>query len=233
MRTLVIIPTYNERENIQKLVTALFALGHNLDVLVVDDGIDGVDEIIKTMQLSRENLFLAKRESKQGRGTAVRYGLRFGLARGYGYFAGIDADFSHDPQDLPRLLDKAAPDTVVVGSRYVPGSRMIGFPWHRLIFSKLSNFFVRAVLAMQFQDCTGGYRVYPRALVSRLDLAQIKTPGHGQQSEIAYRLHEIGAKFLEIPITFVNRRLGVSKFSVHEAREALFAVLRIRFSRKL
>lgn len=230
-KVLIIIPTYNERENIRELVTKLFALRLNLDVLVIDDGVDDADKIVADMQKENANLFLIKRSEKLGRGTAVREGLRYGLSRDYDLTVEMDADLSHDPADLPRMLERSASDTVVIGSRYVQGSMIRDFPARRLIFSKLSNFIVRTLLSMEPRDCTGGYRVYPRALISRLDLQTIKTPGHGQQAELAYRLSEQGARFAEVPITFVNRRLGVSKFSFHEAKQALLTVLRIRRAR--
>src|SRR3989344_5803588 len=177
-KTLVIIPTYNERENIAKLVESVTGQNLGLDVLVVDDGSDGTDQLILELQKTRENLFLIHRSGKGGRGSAVIEGLKYGLEKNYDYLVEMDADFSHDPQALGQLLAKAAPDTVVIGSRYMRGSKIIGWPFSRRVFSKFANFYASVVLGLGYSDYTNGYRVYPAALVRKLDLNAIRAKGY-------------------------------------------------------
>jgi dolichol-phosphate mannosyltransferase len=229
-KTLVIIPAYNERDNIQKLISQIFSLNVGLDILIVDDGQDGTDKLVLEMKQQHPDLFLIKRANKAGRGSAVIEGLKFGLGKNYEYLVEMDADFSHDPGELPQLLDKVAPDTVVIGSRYVRGSKIAGWPAARRIFSKLANFYAGVVLGLGYHDYTNGYRVYPRVLVRQLNFAAIRSAGFVVLSEIAHQLSEIGAKFVEVPIVFVNRKRGASNFSLREIRESFLSILRIKFS---
>ena len=230
--TLVIIPTYNERENIRGLLVELFPLNATVDVLIVDDGQDGTDQLVSEMQKQNFNLFLIKRQKKAGRGSAVLEGLKFGLERKYDYLVEMDADFSHNPAALPALLREASANTVVVGSRYAKGSIIEGWPWRRRIFSKLANVYARLILGIPIQDYTNGYRVYPATLISRVDFSAIQSKGYILLSELAYQLFVLGARFVEVPIKFVNRRLGSSNFSLAEIKEAFFSVLRIRFGNR-
>lgn len=229
METLIILPAYNERDNIANLVVRLFSVNPGFHVLVVDDSDDGTDQVIARMQGQHPNLFLVKRAAKNGRGSAVLDGLKWGLAKDYDYFVEMDADMSHDPQDLAGLLQKASPDCVVYGSRFVPGARVVGMSAFRKIFSRCANLFARAVLQVGLCDPVSGYRVYPRAIVSRADFFSIKPSGYSVQFETSYRLFEHGARFVEVPITFVNRKRGDSKFSLQEITEAFLSVLKIRW----
>jgi len=231
-KTLVIIPTYNERENIAKLVESVTGQNLGLDILVVDDGNDGTDQLILELQKTRENLFLIHRSGKGGRGSAVIEGLKYGLEKNYDFLVEMDADFSHDPQALGELLAKAAPDTVVIGSRYMRGSKIVGWPLSRRIFSKFANFYASVVLGLGYSDYTNGYRVYPAALVRKLDLNAIRAKGYIVLSELSFALSKVGAEFAEVPIVFVNRARGVSNFSLKEIKEAFLSVVKVRFAGK-
>lgn len=226
--TLVIVPAYNEEENIGRLAEQLLMLPVGVDVLVVDDGKDRTADIIREMQSRHPNLFLIKREGKGGRGSAVLEGIRFGLARTYQFLVEMDADFSHDPQELPRLLDAATEDNIVIGSRYIPGSRIENWPLKRRIFSRLSNIYTNAVFHIGIHDYTNGYRVYGRSAIEKLDMSRIKATGYIVLSEISYQLFTKGVKFVERPIRFVNRTRGGSNLTLKEIKEAFAAVWRIK-----
>lgn len=227
-RTLVTIPTYNEQENISKLIDVLFDLDKDLDILVVDDGKDKTSDVVKEKQKNNLNLFLIKRSEKSGRGKAVLEGLKFGLQKDYQYFVEMDADFSHDPLELPLLLEVAGSNTLVIGSRYAPGSKIINWPLRRRVFSYLANKYAGFVLGMGITDYTNGYRVYGRGALSKLNFGKIKTSGFIVLSEISYQLYKKGVVLKEVPTVFVNRRDGVSNFSLKEIKESFVSVLRIR-----
>lgn len=227
-KILVIVPTYNEEATIGKLVKQLLNLNLNLDILVVDDGTDKTPDIIKNHSAYGHQLFLIKRQLKSGRGTAVIEGLKFGLEGDYDYFVEMDADSSHQPDELPGLIKLAAADNVVIASRYLPGSQIKNWPLRRKIFSRLANFYANLVLGIGLHDYTNGYRVYGRAAVQKLDLNKIKSIGYIVLSEIAYFLHRRGVKFKENKTLFINRNRGVSNFSSKEIKEAFSAVWRIK-----
>ena len=227
-KNLVIIPTYNEQENIIRLVETLFALNLDLDILVIDDGNDRTTDLIKKKQADSANLYFIKRVGKAGRGSAVLEGLKFGLAKDYQYLIEIDADFSHRPEELPSLLTLAAPNTLVIGSRYAKGSKIVNWPLKRRIFSRLANFYADLILGIGIRDYTNGYRIYGREALEKLDFDKIKASGYIVLSEIAYQLFLKGVEFRETPTVFVNRRRGVSNFSMKEISEAFLSVLRIK-----
>jgi dolichol-phosphate mannosyltransferase len=225
---LVIIPAYNEQENIVKLVENLLDLRLSTDILIVDDGKDGTATLIKELQNRNPNVFLIKREGKLGRGSAVIAGLKFGLERDYEYLVEMDADFSHEPKELPLLMEKATPDGVVIGSRYVRGSRIENWPLKRRIFSRLANFYAEMVLGIGIHDYTNGYRVYGRKAVEKLNFEKIKATGYIVLSEISYQLFRKGVPFTECRSIFVNRSRGGSNFTMKEIKEAFIAVWKIR-----
>lgn len=227
--TLVIIPSYNEKENIVALIDTLFGLGIDLDVLVVDDSTDGTADIIRKRQESDPKPILIARGGKGGRGSAVVEGFKYALERDYSRIVEMDADFSHDPKELPSLLEKSGPDTLVIGSRYLKQSRIVNWPRSRRIFSRCANFYANLVLGIGIHDYTNGYRVYGRTALEKLDTSAIKSRGYIVLSEIAFQLHRKGVQFAEVPTVFVNRARGQSSFSLKEAREAFLSVLRIRF----
>lgn len=228
-KTLIIIPSYNEKENIASLIDALLKLPVGADVLVVDDSSDGTAAMLKEKQVTEPRLFLIAREKKSGRGTAVLEGFRFALSRDYQRIVEMDADFSHDPKELSSLLALSGSNTLVIGSRYLKTSKILNWPRSRRVFSKCANFYAHIVLGIGIHDYTNGYRVYGREALEKLDIEKIKSRGYIVLSEIAYQLFRKGVSFAEVPTIFVNRARGVSSFSLKEAREAFLSVLRIRF----
>lgn len=231
MRTLIVIPTYNEALNLEQLVERLLALDPDLDVCVVDDASpDGTGDLAE--ELGRRHpgrVSAVHRTAKAGRGAAVLAGLRQGAADGrYGRFVEMDADISHLPEELPRLLTAADRADVVIGSRYAHGSRIEGWPLRRRVMSKLSNRLIDTLLDLPIGDYTNGYRVYSRPAVELLLGAPLRERGYISLSEWACVLHRGGMSFTDVPTTFVNRRLGVSKMSAAEAKEALRALVRLR-----
>lgn len=231
-RTLVIIPSYNEEENIVRLIRALRALDAKPDVLVVDDGSDKTAELVQAESVTDPGIRLRKREGKGGRGTAVLDGIRIGLDEGYDVLVEMDADFSHHPEALPALLALSEPNTVVIGSRYLPGSRIENWPLSRRVFSRLANLYARLILGIPIHDYTNGYRAYGRDAAAKLRPEDIRSKGYIVLSEISWQLHKAGCRFRETPIVFVNRARGASNFSFKEVAEALTAIWRIRFRKQ-
>jgi len=227
-KILVIIPTYNEQDNIIELINKLFFLKLNLDILVIDDGADNTENLIKEKQLKQPGLFLIKRQSKSGRGTAVLEGLKYGLKKDYDFFVEMDADISHQPEELPALLNLAGTNTIVIGSRYVRGSKIINWSLRRRIFSKLANLYAGLILKIGIKDYTNGFRVYGREAIEKLEFEKIKSTGYIVLSEIAYQLFKKGVKFAENKIIFINRKRGNSNFSLKEIKESFLSVLRIK-----
>ena len=227
-KILVIIPTYNEQDTIISLVDKLFSLNLNLDILVVDDGQDNTEKLIRQKKTANPHLYLIKRQSKSGRGSAVLAGLQFGLKKDYQYFVEMDADFSHQPDELLNLLKMSQANSVVIGSRYVKGSKIENWPLKRRIFSKFANFYADMILGIGINDYTNGYRVYGRKAIEKLDFNKIKSTGYIVLSEIAFQLFKKGVKFYERKSLFINRRRGVSNFSLNEVKESFLSVLRIR-----
>lgn len=228
MQILIIIPTYNEEKTIGKLIDELFSLPLSLDILVVDDGSDRTQEIVKERQKRHSNLFLNKRAKKAGRGSAVLEGIKFGIEKNYDYFVEMDADFSHQPSELLELMQLAEPNAVVIASRYVRGSVIKDWPLRRRIFSKLANICASIILGIGIHDYTNGYRVYGRQVAQKLDFEKIQSSGYIVLSEIAYQLFKKGATFTERKTLFVNRVHGQSSFSLREVKEAFVSLFRIR-----
>jgi len=229
-KTLIIIPSYNESENIVKLVNVLLSLSQNIDVLIVDDSSDHTADLIKKRQISESRLFLIKRQGKGGRGTAVLEGFKFALSKSYELIAEMDADFSHDPHELQSLVAVSGGNTMVIGSRDLKNSRIVGWPMNRTIFHKLANFYANMILRIGIADYTNGYRVYGRAALEKLDISKIKGIGYIVLSEISYQLFKKGVKFVEVPTLFVNRRRGASNFSIKEIIEAFISIIRIKLN---
>ncbi len=229
-KTLVIIPSYNESENIVKLISVLLGENQSIDVLVVDDSLDNTAELVKERQVGEPRLHIIKRQGKGGRGTAVLEGFKFGLARDYRFIAEMDADFSHDPKEFKSLLAVSGDNVLVIGSRYLRESRIIGWPLSRRIFSKLANFYANMVLRANIHDYTNGYRIYGRGALEKLDVPKIKGMGYIVLSEILYQLFRDGVSLVEVPTIFINRKKGTSNFSLKEITEAFTSVIRIRLS---
>ncbi len=234
MSALVIIPTYNERENVENIVRAVFALSEPFEVLIVDDDSpDGTANIVRTLQQEAFNgrLHLLQRTGKLGLGTAYIAGFRWGLERDYQYFFEMDADFSHDPNDLPRLLAKCRDEgaDVAVGSRYCKGGKLVNWPANRIFLSRGASLYTAMILWMPVADPTAGFICYKRHVLEALDLENIRFIGYAFQIEMKYAAYRKGFSVKEVPITFNDREKGQSKMSTKIIREAMLGVLKMRW----
>ncbi len=234
-RRIVIIPTYNEKENIEAIVRKVFSLPADFHILVIDDGSpDGTAGIVKGLQAEFPGrLHLLERSGKQGLGTAYLTGFRWSLDNGYDYVFEMDADFSHNPDDLLRLYSACAEHgaDVAVGSRYCNGVSVVDWPIGRIIMSYYASAYVRTILNMKVYDTTAGFVCYTRKVLETLDLDAIQMKGYGFQIEMKYTAHKLGFKIQEVPIIFINRQLGTSKMSSGIFGEAFWGVIKLRFRR--
>ncbi len=228
----VIIPTYNEKENIEAIIRKVFSLEGGYHILVIDDGSpDGTASIVKKLREEFPNrLFIIERNGKQGLGTAYLTGFKWSLDHDYDYTFEMDADFSHNPDDLPRLFD-ACRDCggVAIGSRYCDGISVVNWPLGRILMSYFASKYVRRVLRMKVHDCTAGFKCYSREALSTIDLDDVRMKGYGFQIEMKYTAWRLGFKIVEVPIIFVNRKLGTSKMSSGIFGEAFWGVIKLRF----
>jgi dolichol-phosphate mannosyltransferase len=230
-RAVVIVPTYNERENIARLIDSVLHQDPDLDVLVVDDGSpDGTGQIVDTLASVEPRINVLHRERKLGLGTAYVAGFRWALARGYDYILEMDADFSHDPGHLPQFLAAAREADVVLGSRYQNGRvTVVNWPISRLILSYSANLYARAVTGLPLFDATGGFKCFRRQALEAIDLDAVKSNGYAFQIEMSFRVWRKGFRIREIPIVFTDRTEGHSKMSKHIVREAIWMVWRLRY----
>ncbi|NUQ23649.1 MAG: polyprenol monophosphomannose synthase [Saprospiraceae bacterium] len=230
--SLVIIPTYNERENIVRMIDTVFSLDKSFHILIVDDGSpDGTAELVKASQQRYPGtLFLMERSGKLGLGTAYIAGFEWGLARSYQYFIEMDADFSHSPADLPRLYEACHSNgaDVSVGSRYVKGGRLENWPYNRVLLSYGASLYVRCITWMQVKDPTAGFVCYTRPVLEAINLHKIRFVGYAFQIEMKFATTSLGFKIKEIPITFTDRLEGSSKMSRGIIKEAIWGVLQMR-----
>jgi len=232
---LVIIPTFNEKENVEAMVRKVFSLAKPFHILVVDDDSpDGTAQIVKKLQLEfPESLFLLERKGKQGLGTAYIAGFRYGLNRNYAYIFEMDCDFSHDPEDLIRLhhaCHKGGYD-MSIGSRYVTGGRVENWPWDRIALSYGASLYVRIITWMNIKDPTAGFVCYKHEVLNAIDLDKIKFIGYAFQIEMKYAVLSLGFKIKEVPITFKDRVLGSSKISKGIVKEGFMGVLKMASKR--
>ncbi|MEO1714991.1 MAG: polyprenol monophosphomannose synthase [Bacteroidota bacterium] len=231
--SLVIIPTYNEKENIANILEAVFSLDRSFHVLVVDDGSpDGTADIVKSMQVQLEGrLFLEQRTGKLGLGTAYIHGFNWALARDYEFVFEMDADFSHNPKDLIRLYEAAAKDGVgmSVGSRYVKGGKLENWPFNRIFLSYGASLYVRFITWMPVKDPTAGFVCYRREVLEKLNFKKIRFVGYAFQIEMQFATRSLGYTISEVPITFTERQEGVSKMSGSIVREAIWGVLGMKW----
>ena len=234
-RRIVIIPTYNEKENIEAIVRKVFSLPIEFHILVIDDGSpDGTAGIVKGLQAEfPEQLHLLERSGKLGLGTAYLTGFRWSLDKGYDYVFEMDADFSHNPDDLLRLYSACAEHgaDVAIGSRYCNGVSVVDWPIGRIIMSYYASAYVRGVLNMKVYDTTAGFVCYSRKVLETIDLDAVQMKGYGFQIEMKYTAHKLGFKIKEVPIIFTNRQLGTSKMSSGIFGEAFWGVIKLRFRR--
>lgn len=233
--SIVIIPTYNEKENIENIIEVVFSLSKDFDVLVIDDGSpDGTGDIVKRLQQKYpSSLFLVERQGKQGLGTAYIAGFKWSLERDYEYIFEMDADFSHDPNDLLRLYSACHDEgaDMAVGSRYVTGVNVVNWPMGRVIMSYYASKYVKFITRMKIHDATAGFVCYKRKVLQTIDLDKIRFKGYAFQIEMKYTTHTLGFKLKEVSIVFVNRVLGESKMNAGIFGEAFFGVIRLRLDK--
>lgn len=232
-KNLVIIPTYNEIENIENMVRKVFSLPKKFDLLIVDDGSpDGTATKVKELQKEFKTLFIEERKGKQGLGTAYIHGFRWALQRDYEFVFEMDCDFSHNPEDLIRLLNACENGAdVAVGSRYVKGGNVSNWDRKRILLSYFASLYVRFILWFNVKDTTAGFKCYKRKVLQTIKLENIKFMGYAFQIEMKYTAFKMGFKIVEVPITFVDRVLGTSKMSTKIFKEAFLGVLQMRFKK--
>lgn len=231
MKRIVIIPTYNEIENIEAMIEKVFSLPFELDLLVIDDGSpDGTAAVVKGLQSKHEGLHIVERQGKLGLGTAYITGFRWALERGYDLICEMDCDFSHNPDDLIKLYDSCMGGAgVSVGSRYVTGVNVVNWPMKRVIMSYYASKYVRMVLGIPVRDCTAGFVCFRAETLRAIDLDNIRMKGYGFQIEMKYTAWKLGFAVKEIPIIFTDRTMGTSKMSSGIFGEAFWGVLKMRF----
>jgi dolichol-phosphate mannosyltransferase len=229
MRGLVTIPTYNERDNIGRLLDMIFELNPELDVLIVDDNSpDKTAEYIKERQRKDPRVKLIERPGKMGLGTAYVAGFKFAIREGYDIVFEMDADFSHDPHDLSRLMEKIADCDFVIGSRYIDGISVVNWPLRRLMLSFFAARYTRFITGMPIKDPTAGFKCWRIEVLKAIDLDRVKSGGYSFQIEMNFKAWKRGFRHCEIPVIFVERRAGTSKMSKHIVFEAVFMVWKLR-----
>lgn len=229
-RVLVVIPTYNEADNIVRIVPEVLAQADGLHVLVVDDGSpDGTAKFVQRMADDDRRIHLLQRPGKMGLGTAYVAGFKYALERGFEFVFEMDADFSHDPKEIPNFLKAAQNADLVLGSRYVNGVRVLNWPMQRLLLSYSANVYTRIITRLPVSDATGGFKCFRRAVLEALDLDAVKSNGYAFQIEMSYKAWRKGFRIAEVPIIFLDRRVGVSKMSKKIVHEAFFMLFKLRF----
>lgn len=234
MSKLVIIPTYNERENISPIITAIFALGKGYHILVIDDGSpDGTAAIVRELQAKwGDSLFLEERKGKAGLGTAYIHGFKWALARGYEYIFEMDADFSHSPADLERLYEACTLQgaDVAIGSRYVKGGGTVNWPQSRILLSKGGSLYTRIITSIPVHDTTAGFVCYRRRVLETINLDEISFLGYAFQIEMKFASWKLGFRIIEVPIVFEDRKFGVSKMHRGIIKEGILGVIRLKWN---
>lgn len=232
--SIVIIPTYNERENIENIIRAVFGLTKEFHILIIEDGSpDGTAGIVKELQKEfPEQLFIVERRGKLGLGTAYIAGFKWALEHGYEYVFEMDADFSHNPNDLPRLYKACAEEggDVAIGSRYVSGVNVVNWPMGRVLMSYFASKYVRIITGLPIHDTTAGFKCYRRQVLETIDLDQIRFKGYAFQIEMKFTAYKCGFKVVEVPVIFINRELGTSKMNSSIFGEAIFGVIKLKFN---
>lgn len=230
--SIVIIPTYNERENIENIIRAVFALEKVFHILIIEDGSpDGTANIVKTLQQEfPERLFMIERKGKLGLGTAYIAGFKWSLEHNYEYIFEMDADFSHNPADLPRLYKACAEEgaDVSIGSRYISGVNVVNWPMGRVLMSYFASKYVRLITGIPVQDTTAGFKCYRRRVLETIDLDGIRFKGYAFQIEMKFTAYKCGFKIVEVPVIFINRELGTSKMNSSIFGEAVFGVIKLK-----
>ena len=229
MKTLIISPTYNERKNIESLVEQIFKLDPSFHLLIIDDNSpDGTAKKVQELQNKFINLHLECRPEKAGLGTAYLFGFKWALKKGYDSVVQIDADLSHDPNDIPRLVSNLNDNDLVIGSRYIEGVSVVNWPIRRLILSYGANLYSRIITGMPINDGTGGFKAWSSSLLSNIKLEKVRSQGYSFQIEMNFRAWRLNARIKEVPIIFVDRTIGESKMSSTIMYEAIWMVWRLR-----
>ena len=230
--SIVIIPTYNERENIENIIRAVFGLEKTFHILIIEDGSpDGTAAIVKTLQQEfPDRLFMIERKGKLGLGTAYITGFKWALEHSYEYIFEMDADFSHNPNDLPRLYEACAVQggDVAIGSRYVSGVNVVNWPMGRVLMYYFASKYVRVVTGLPIHDTTAGFKCYRRQVLETIDLDHIRFKGYAFQIEMKFTAYKCGFKIIEVPVIFINRELGTSKMNSSIFGEAVFGVIKLK-----
>jgi len=229
MKTLIIIPTYNELDNLPKLLPQVLSKGDDIEILIVDDNSpDGTAAFVEKEMKNNDRIHLIKRESKQGLGTAYIAGFKYALQKDFELIFEMDADFSHDPIELPKFLLEAKNNDLVIGSRYITGVNVVNWPMRRLLLSWFANLYTRAITGMPIHDATGGFKCFRRKVLESIDLNQVRSNGYAFQIEMNFKAWKKGFRLKEIPIIFVDRIKGKSKMSKKIVREAVTMVWKLR-----
>jgi dolichol-phosphate mannosyltransferase len=231
--SIVIIPTYNEIENIERIIRKVFSLPHDFHVLIIDDGSpDGTPIVVKQLQKEfAERLFIEERAGKQGLGTAYIHGFKWAIARKYDYIFEMDADFSHNPDDLLKLRQACIDGAdAAIGSRYIKGVNVVNWPMSRVLMSYFASVYVRFITGINVQDSTAGFMCYKRNVLETLELDKIKFVGYAFQIEMKYTTIKHGFNLVEVPIIFTDRTEGTSKMSTSIFREAIFGVIQMKIN---
>ncbi len=230
-KALIIIPTYNESENVVSLVEDILRYEPQVHILFVDDNSpDGTAGLVKKMQETKDNIHLLTRPSKQGLGSAYLAGFKYGLAKGYDYIFEMDADFSHDPKEIPSFLKNMENNDLVLGSRYIKGVNVVNWPLRRLLLSYFANVYTRIATGLPVQDATGGFKCFRREVLEKIDFKSVKSNGYAFQIELTFKAWKHGFRIKEIPIIFIDRVAGVSKLSKSIMWEAVFLVWKLRIN---
>ena len=229
-KTLVVIPTYNEAQNIPRLLPEILRQSPALDVLVVDDNSpDGTARIVRSMRETEARIHILERQGKMGLGTAYVAGFKFALERDYEFVFEMDADFSHDPNEIPNFLAAAASADLVLGSRYTGGVRILNWPMQRLLLSYFANIYTRIMTGLRIDDATGGFKCFRRRVLASIDLDGIRSNGYAFQIEMSFKAWKKGFRISEVPIVFLDRQQGTSKMSKRIVYEAFFMLWKLRW----
>lgn len=233
MKPIVVIPTYNEVENIYAIINAVLESVDGINVLIVDDNSpDGTAAAVEEMMATSERIHLLKRAGKMGLGTAYCDGFRYCLDKGFDAIFEMDADFSHDPKELPNFLEALKENDLVIGSRYITGMNVVNWPLSRLILSYGASIYTRIITGIPIKDTTGGFKCFRAKALQMIDLSKVKSNGYGFQIEMNYKMWKKGARIKEIPIIFIDRRSGISKMNKSIIWEAVFLVWKLKFTPK-
>ena len=230
VKTIIIIPTYNEIENIEKLIRDIKSINPEIHILIVDDkSPDGTAECVQKLRQEINDLFLISREGKRGLGTAYVAGFKFALQNGYEYIFEMDADYSHDPREIPNFLKAMNEADLVIGSRYIKGVNVVNWPLSRLLLSYFANLYTRIITGLPVCDATAGYKCFRRDVLQAINLEEIRAGGYSFQIEMNFKAWKKGFRIKEIPIIFIDRALGRSKMSKKIVREAIWMVWMLKF----